>query len=1056
MKINVKKILKRTFIGLGVTLLLIILAAILIPYFFKDQILAYAKTKINESVNAKVDFKDASLSMIWTFPNLKFSLKGLTVDGNGTFEGVRLADMESLDFTLDLWSVWYMETQPLEVKRFALQKPNLNIIILPDGQANYDIAIPSDEKKEETSSESSDFKLKLSKYGIYNANVIYDDRQGGTYANLQNFTHEGSGNFTTSVYDLSTNTTCDAMTVAYGAVSYLNKVKLDADMTLGMDMNSMTFTFKDNSIALNDLGLKFDGKVAMPANDINLDLTFASTKTTFASVLSLIPAAYTADYKDVKTNGTASLSGFVKGIYNDNSMPAFKADLDVQNANFQYPSLPMGVDDIVAKISVNSPATDLDRMTVDISKFHFRLGSNPFDAMLLLKTPISDPDINARLNGTLNLADLSKAFPMEGVKELTGLLKTDLKCITRLSSVTNEQYEKVDMSGKFVLSNSRYVADGTPVVQINEVNLDFAPNACKLNNLDLRLGKSDVRAVGTLDNLLAYYSGTKAVKGNVTMTSNLFDANEWTSSEATATTGTTASSSTSTAPVNTAAANSKLVTNPYSGYDRFDLTGDVSFNKILYGDYTLLNTKAKGHFTPSKASMENFQVLIGNSDVQADGELNGWWDYLFVGTGTLKGKFNLNSRLLDLNQFMSASPTTTTTATNGSTTATTSTTSAPATAESSVLLVPKDIDVIATAKIGQLRYSTYQINEATGEIIVRDQKVNLSGLHGKTLGGEFALSGTYDTKDAAKPKFALTFDVQKMSFQETAQKALTMKSIAPIIQYLQGLFNTHFSMSANLKPDLMPDLASLTADGKFETFDAILRNFKPLKDLSAKTGIKDLDDLKLKNTTNFFEIKDGKFQLKQPLMSYKFNDVTMVLGGNHAIGGDMNYDMDFEVPSSKFSGSTAGAGATQFLGSLSSQAQSKGLNIKPADVIQFTVGVTGSIADPKFNIKFKQLGKGLIDNLAQQAADKAKEEAEKHLKELEDKAKAEADKFKADAEARLKAESDKIKAEADKKAKELADKAKAEAARLKAEAEKALKDKANGVINQLPNPFKKH
>ena len=55
-----KKILKIV----GIILLLLVISAFAIPYFFKDQIKARILTSINEKVDAKVAFADADLSLV--------------------------------------------------------------------------------------------------------------------------------------------------------------------------------------------------------------------------------------------------------------------------------------------------------------------------------------------------------------------------------------------------------------------------------------------------------------------------------------------------------------------------------------------------------------------------------------------------------------------------------------------------------------------------------------------------------------------------------------------------------------------------------------------------------------------------------------------------------------------------------------------------------------------------------------------------------------------------------------------------------------------------------
>src|SRR6202007_1224782 len=101
-----------------------------------------------------------------------------------------------------------------------------------------------------------------------------------------------------------------------------------------MDMPNMKFTFKENEINLNDLGLGIDGFVAMPGNDINMDMKFLCKQTEFKSLLSMVPGVYTKDFADVQTKGKLSLNGFAKGTYNDKTMPGFGAHLEIADAMF--------------------------------------------------------------------------------------------------------------------------------------------------------------------------------------------------------------------------------------------------------------------------------------------------------------------------------------------------------------------------------------------------------------------------------------------------------------------------------------------------------------------------------------------------------------------------------------------------------------------------------------------------------------------------------------------------------------------------------------------------
>ena len=55
-----KKILKIT----GITLLVLIVALIALPFLFKDKLVKMAKEEANKNLNAKVDFGNFDLSII--------------------------------------------------------------------------------------------------------------------------------------------------------------------------------------------------------------------------------------------------------------------------------------------------------------------------------------------------------------------------------------------------------------------------------------------------------------------------------------------------------------------------------------------------------------------------------------------------------------------------------------------------------------------------------------------------------------------------------------------------------------------------------------------------------------------------------------------------------------------------------------------------------------------------------------------------------------------------------------------------------------------------------
>ena len=1018
--------LKKIFKWLGISLLVLIALLVAIPYFFKSQILEGVKTAINKELNAKVEFKEANLSLIWTFPSFNFELKGLTVTGMNEFEGLKLADIDNFNLGLNLWSVF---SGDYVINGVAIDKASFYIKVLNNGKANYDIvktdssAPKTDSVKVAADNTAGGFKLNLSYYAFKGINLVYDDAPNDVFLQIRNLNHSGSGDFSDTNYDIYTNTQIDSLSLAYGGIKYLNKANIAAVFNANVEnTNSLKIKLLDNKFRLNDLNLNFEGEISLPnPNDISLDLKFNSPDTKFSSILSLIPAAYSKDFKEVKTSGQFNFKGFVKGIYNE-----------VENAQFQYPSLPMAVSEINAKVKINSPSENFDQMSIDVDKFGFKLGTNPFNLTLKLRTPISDPDIDATAKGKIDLAELQKAYPLEAT-QLSGLVTADIVAKTKLSFVTNAQYDQVNMRGLLGIDNMNYSSAGLVPIKIKQLLCEFSPNNVNLQNFELQMGKSDLKASGVLDNILTYFSGDKIMQGKLTVFSNLMDLNEIMGTSPNPTSSNNSPTATEMRDTTTSPA---ALEKPF---DRFNFAAQVQLNKIIYDVYEINNLTTAGSFSPSLADLSAFKMNLGQANIEASGKLEQVFPYLFDGA-ILKGNFVLNANYINLNQFVR---------TDGQATepapAPAPTDPSQAPAEYEPVQVPHNLDFRFSSNIGTLIYDVYKLKNAKCDIIVKEQKIEIVNLSSNFLGGLVAFSGEYNSKDIKKPSFAFAYDISKIDFSETAKTVFLVQKMLPFMDKIRGKFDTKFKINGFLGKNMFPDLASLNADGAINTYDAILDGLSGLKTLADKIKVKELQNIVLTNTKNFFTIKNGRFELAPFATNVKGMD--LLFNGSHGLDNSLGYKMKLRVPKALLDKSPVGGVANNGLAALQGEASKLGIDLNTGEFINFGIDIGGTMSNPDYKVKLLGVeGKGgkSLQEQAQESlkaeADKLKAEAEARARAEADKLKTEADKTKAEAEARAKAEAEKLKATTDKARAEAEAKAKAEAERLRAEADRLRKE----------------
>lgn len=150
-----KKIYK---IALGIIAFFFVLL-ISIPLLFQDKVMNLVKTTINNNVNAKVDFSDSNLSLIRNFPNATVQLYDLTVINNVPFEGDTLVYAKEVNLKLKLTELLKNTSEQLNIQSFTIDNALVNVLVNEKGNANYDIAKPSE--TEETNENPSSFGFSL-------------------------------------------------------------------------------------------------------------------------------------------------------------------------------------------------------------------------------------------------------------------------------------------------------------------------------------------------------------------------------------------------------------------------------------------------------------------------------------------------------------------------------------------------------------------------------------------------------------------------------------------------------------------------------------------------------------------------------------------------------------------------------------------------------------------------------------------------------------------------------------------------------------------------------
>ncbi len=913
-----KKKIGFTLFGL---LVVVLAAAIVLPIIYKDKIKAIALKAVNEKLNAQISFGDISVSLFRDFPHFSMSVEDFMVIGVDTFALDTLARVGDFSFSMNIMPI--IRGEDLNIRKIRIADAKIHVRVLASGQANYDIMKPDTAAVVAEDTTTSDFRFAIQSYSLKNVDVIYDDRFYAQKAVLLGINHEGSGDFTLDDFVLKTKTEIQSVSYTYAGMTFISQATAKLEVPIAINMPAFSFTFTDNDLYLNELNLKLSGVFAMPADDMVMDMKFNTPQSDFKALLSVVPGMFDEYFKDIQTKGKFVFDGMLKGTYNDNSMPAFNFVLGVDKGYFQYPSLPAAVNDIMMDLKITNATGDLDATIVDLKQFGMDMAGNPIDFRLYTTKPISDPTINAALNASIDFDKVKRFIPGDMVKDLTGKFSAAVTANGRVNAIEQQKYNDITVSGEMMLEqffvSSTDFQDG---VKIERMAMAFSPQFVALRDFNAKMGTSDIRASGRIDNLLSYYFGEEK----------------------------------------------------------------------------------------------------------------------------LKGSFNVNSNLLNLNELM------------GDATETTADSPATESASLTVIEIPNTVDFKLNANFKKVLYDNMEITNLQGNLYVRDQKLGFDEVGLNLLGGSIQTSGSYNTQNIKKPAVAFNIGMQDFDVKETFSTFVTMQKIAPIGQYTSGRFSTGFELNGFLLQDMTPDLNSLQGGGLMKIPNATISGFKPLEKAADMLRMNNLKSLSLKNVNLSFEFDNGRVYV-QPF-EIEQHGIKMIVSGSNGFDLSIDYTLQMEVPRELL------GPANTLVNGLLSKAAEKGVNVNVNKTVGVKVRMTGLVNDPKVDVSLASMTDGAGDDLKQQALD----ELERRKKELEDKARAEAEKAKAElekqrqeAEARAKAELDKKKQEARAEADKILADAQVQANRIKTEGKNAAdvirregEANANKLIAEAgSNPVKK-
>jgi len=585
-----RKVLKIT----GITLLILLALIIALPFFLQGKIEQIIKNKVNNSINATLDFEEADLSLLKSFPNANVELTNISLVNKAPFEGDTLFASGEIELKLSIKELFKSAEEPIVIQSLNVDKAKLHIKVDENENANYDIG-KADESASTDASEDSggNFTLAMDAYAITNSEIIYDDMATGMRLALLEMNHSGTGDLSLEKSQLKTLT--DALvSFEMDSTKYLNNHKVSLDALIDIDLKENKYSFLENKAMINQLPLVFDGFVKLNDDNQEVDVTFKTPSSDFKNFLAVIPEAYSKNIETVQTTGNFEVNGQFKGVVDDTHIPAFNIKINSENASFKYPDLPKSVQNVFIDTEINNTTGITEDTYVDIKQLSFTIDQDKFNLTSKISDLMGNTKVNAHMDGRINLANISQAYPVPEDYNLKGILNADVTTAFDMESLEKKRYQNTKTTGKASVSGFEYASEELKnPVAINTASVTFNPNTVTLDSFEGKTGSTDFDAKGTLTNLLGFMFNDEKVEGNFLLASNTFALNDFMVEEEMESED---QNGTTTAP---------------EGEERIkipsflDCTIDATAGTVLYDNLKLKNVKGKLTIKDETATVQN-------------------------------------------------------------------------------------------------------------------------------------------------------------------------------------------------------------------------------------------------------------------------------------------------------------------------------------------------------------------------------------------------------------------------------------------------------------------
>lgn len=262
---------------------------------------------------------------------------------------------------------------------------------------------------------------------------------------------------------------------------------------------------------------------------------------------------------------------------------------------------------------------------------------------------------------------------------------------------------------------------------------------------------------------------------------------------------------------------------------------DLEIRQLQYLPKPFLLKSGVFRFRNDQCWFERFRAQYGSSDITLNGYLGNMVNFALQEEAPLRGSFDLKSRFLRVDEFMS-------------TTAPATDTARPGQMDTSgVVVIPRNISLSFRAEVKKVLYNGLALQQFTGQMLIDSGQLRLQHTGFKMIGTEVTMDARYRNQGTQSAYFDFALLAKDFDVYRAYRELKIFHDLAPAAASARGIISVNYQLRGRLDKAMSPVYPSLEGGGILSVRNVRFKGFKLLNSASKESGKEALKDPDVKN-----------------------------------------------------------------------------------------------------------------------------------------------------------------------------------------------------------------